>query len=132
GAIVLAGTPAGQSLGSAFQAGNPAEAFGRLFLVAAASMSIALIAIVVMEEKPLQTGAALEASERPAQAPMRPTSSMRDGGASSVCTAKRLSTFGPKVVLNATSAASRPRAITIRPMRGTLCRASNAYQRPPR
>jgi MFS family permease len=62
GAIVLAGTPAGQSLGSAFQAGNPAEAFGRLFLVAAASMSIALIAIVVMEEKPLQTGAELEAS----------------------------------------------------------------------
>src|SRR5262249_19774918 len=36
GAIVLAGAPAGQSLGSAFQAGNPAEAFGRLFLVAAA------------------------------------------------------------------------------------------------
>ena len=62
GAIVLAGTPAGQSLGSAFQAGNPAEAFGRLFLVAAASMSIALIAIVVMEEKPLQTGAEIEAS----------------------------------------------------------------------
>jgi sugar phosphate permease len=62
GAIVLAGTPAGQSLGTAFQAGNPAEAFGRLFLVAAASMSIALIAIVVMEDKPLQTGAELEAS----------------------------------------------------------------------
>jgi MFS family permease len=62
GAIVLAGTPAGQSLGSAFQAGNPVEAFGRLFLVAAASMSIALIAIVVMEEKPLQTGAEIEAS----------------------------------------------------------------------
>ena len=62
GAIVLTGTPAGQSLGSAFQAGNSAEAFGRLFLVAAASMSIALIAIVVMEDKPLQTGAELEAS----------------------------------------------------------------------
>jgi predicted anti-sigma-YlaC factor YlaD len=62
GAIVLAGMPAGQSLGSAFQTGNPAEAFGRLFLVAAASMSIALIAIVVMEEKPLRTGAELEAS----------------------------------------------------------------------
>jgi hypothetical protein len=30
--------------------------------VAAASMSIALIAIVVMEEKPLQTGAEIEAS----------------------------------------------------------------------
>ena len=62
GAIVLAGTPPGQSLGSALQTGNPAEAFGRLFLVAAASMSIALIAIVVMEEKPLQTGAEIEAS----------------------------------------------------------------------
>jgi len=61
GAIVLAGTPPGQSLGSALQAGHPAEAFGRLFLVAAASMLIALIAIVVMEEKPLQAGTELEA-----------------------------------------------------------------------
>ena len=61
GAIVLAGTPPGQSLGSALQAGYPAEAFGRLFLLAAASMSIALIAIVVMEEKPLQAGTELEA-----------------------------------------------------------------------
>jgi hypothetical protein len=43
------------------QTGNPAEAFGRLFLVAAASMSIALIAIVVMEEKPLQAGTEIEA-----------------------------------------------------------------------
>jgi len=43
------------------QAGHPAEAFGRLFLVAAASMLIALIAIVVMEEKPLQAGTELEA-----------------------------------------------------------------------
>jgi predicted anti-sigma-YlaC factor YlaD len=61
GAIVLAGTPPGQSLGGAFQTGNPAEAFGRLFLVAAASMSIALIAIVVMEEKPLQAETQIEA-----------------------------------------------------------------------
>src|SRR5262245_16323257 len=61
GAIVLAGAPAGQSLGSAFGAANPAEAFGRLFLVAAASMAIALIAIVVMEQKLLQTAAELEA-----------------------------------------------------------------------
>jgi hypothetical protein len=30
--------------------------------VAAASMSIALIAVVVMEEKPLQTGTEIEAS----------------------------------------------------------------------
>ena len=61
GAIVLAGTPPGQSLGSALPTGNPAEAFGRLFLVAAASMSIALIAIVVMEEKPLQAGTEIDA-----------------------------------------------------------------------
>jgi EmrB/QacA subfamily drug resistance transporter len=61
GAIVLAGAGAGQSLGSAFQAGNPAEAFGRVFLAAAASLSIALIAILVMEEKPLRTGAELDA-----------------------------------------------------------------------
>ena len=40
-----------------------------------------------------------------AQATKRSTASMRDGAASSVCTAKRLSTFAPKVVLNATSAA---------------------------
>src|SRR5262249_44495525 len=59
GAIVLAGPPAGQSLGSAFGAANPAEAFSRLFLVAAASMAIALVAIVVMEQKPLQTAAEL-------------------------------------------------------------------------
>ncbi len=38
----------------------------------------------------------------------------------------------PKFVVSATSAASRPTAITIRPMRATLCRASKVYQRPPR
>jgi EmrB/QacA subfamily drug resistance transporter len=61
GAIVLAGAPTGQSLGNAFGAANPGEAFSRLFLVAAASMSIALIAIAVMEQKPLQTAAELDA-----------------------------------------------------------------------
>jgi len=63
GAIVLAGTPAGDTLRSAFQAGagDAAQAFGRAFLAAAASMSIALIAIIVMEEKPLQTGAEIDA-----------------------------------------------------------------------
>jgi sugar phosphate permease len=61
GAIVLAGAPAGQSLGNAFGAANPGEAFSRLFLVAAASISIALIAIAVMEQKPLQTAAELDA-----------------------------------------------------------------------
>src|SRR5271170_2703344 len=43
--------------------------------------------------------------------------------ASSVQTTNFLSTFGPNVVAMATSAASRPRAISIRPMRGTLLRA---------
>jgi hypothetical protein len=60
GAIVLAGAPAGQSLGSAFAAADPAAAFSRLFFVAAASMAIALVALVVMEEKPLRTGAELD------------------------------------------------------------------------
>jgi sugar phosphate permease len=60
GAIVLAGAPAGQSLGSAFAAADPAVAFSRLFFVAAASMAVALIALVVMEEKPLRTGAELD------------------------------------------------------------------------
>jgi EmrB/QacA subfamily drug resistance transporter len=60
GAIVLAGAPAGQSLGSAFEAADPAVAFSRLFFVAAASMAVALIAIVLMEEKPLRTGAELD------------------------------------------------------------------------
>jgi hypothetical protein len=61
GAIVLANAPAGQSLGSAFAAADPAEAFGRLFLVAAASMAIALTAIAIMEQKPLQGAAELDA-----------------------------------------------------------------------
>jgi hypothetical protein len=61
GAIVLAGTVVGQPLDSVLQAGISATAFGRVFFVAAASMSIALIAIVLMEEKPLQTGAELDA-----------------------------------------------------------------------
>ena len=56
GAIVLTGTTAGQSLTAAFHAANAADAFRRVFLAAAASMAVALIAIIVMEEKPLQTG----------------------------------------------------------------------------
>ena len=63
GAIVLAGAPAGQALVDAVQAGaaEAAQAFGRVFLAAAASMSVALIALVVMEEKPLQTSAEIDA-----------------------------------------------------------------------
>jgi hypothetical protein len=51
---------------------------------------------------------------------------------SSVNTLKPASMHGPKEVTIATSVASRPRAINIRPMRGVLWRASNVYQRPPR
>jgi hypothetical protein len=60
---VLAGAPAGQALVDAVQAGSAqaAEAFGRVFFAAAASMSVALIALVVMEEKPLQTSAEIDA-----------------------------------------------------------------------
>jgi EmrB/QacA subfamily drug resistance transporter len=61
GAIVLAGTSAGQSPANAVAAADAAHAFGRAFMVAAASMAIALIAIAVMDEKPLQTGAELDA-----------------------------------------------------------------------
>ncbi len=51
---------------------------------------------------------------------------------SSVTTVKPESTEGPKIVEMATSVASRPLAIKIRPMRGMLWRASKVYQRPPR
>lgn len=51
---------------------------------------------------------------------------------SSVQTLKLTSVLGPNVVLIATSIASRPLAISTRPIRGTLFRASKIYQRPPR
>lgn len=47
---------------------------------------------------------------------------------SSVHTLKLFSVLGPKVLLIGTSAASRPRAISTRPMRGVLFRASKVYQ----
>jgi hypothetical protein len=63
GAIVLAGTSAGISGPTALAAstGNAAYGFRSVFFVAAASLSIALTAILLMEEKPLQTGAELRA-----------------------------------------------------------------------
>ena len=61
GALVLGGAAAGQPLGSAIGAGDPAQAFSRVFFAAAASMSVALIALAIMEERPLQTGAELDA-----------------------------------------------------------------------
>jgi hypothetical protein len=51
---------------------------------------------------------------------------------SSVRTLKLFRVLGPKVLLMATSAASRPRAINTRPMRGILLRASKVYQWPSR
>ena len=56
GAMVLAGAPGGESLRGALTAGAVgAHGFARVFFVAAASFFVALIAIVLMEEKPLQT-----------------------------------------------------------------------------
>src|ERR1700730_12589030 len=52
--------------------------------------------------------------------------------ASSVITEKFTSCTAPKLVDIATSAASRPRAITMRPIRGWLWRASKVNQRPSR
>ena len=51
---------------------------------------------------------------------------------SSVWTLKLASLVAPKLVERATSVASRPRAIRMRPMRGLLWRASKVYQLPPR
>ena len=51
---------------------------------------------------------------------------------SSVMTLKPASVHGPNEVTIATSVASHPRAIKMRPIRGSLRRASNVYQRPPR
>ena len=51
---------------------------------------------------------------------------------SSVTTLKPMSFAGPKLVESATSVASRPRAMSTRPMRGLLWRASKVYQRPSR
>ena len=67
GAIILAGrTPGAVDAGTAGQ--DSARAFGWVFLVAAASLSVALIALLLMEEKPLQTDAEMDApASRPAE-----------------------------------------------------------------
>ena len=49
---------------------------------------------------------------------------------SSVCTSNCTSGARPKLVVSAQSVASQPRAMTMRPIRGVLRRASNVYQRP--
>ena len=51
---------------------------------------------------------------------------------SSVQTLKLMRVLGPNVVAMATSMASRPLAISTRPILGMLLRASKVYQRPPR
>ena len=61
-AMVLAGAPEGGPLRSALAAGAALQGFDRVFFAAAASFSIALIAIAMMEEKPLQTDAELGGS----------------------------------------------------------------------
>jgi hypothetical protein len=60
GAIVL-GTAAGQALSPAAALASEAQAFGRVFLVAAGSLAVALIAMIVMEERPLRTDAEMGA-----------------------------------------------------------------------
>src|SRR5262249_49542232 len=56
---------------------------------------------------------------------------VRHQATSSVQTLKLTSVFGPNVWVIGTSDASRPWAINIRPIRGTLLRGSNVCQRPP-
>ncbi len=61
GAIVLSGTPATELLrGALGGAGNAPQGFSHVFFAAAASFAIALVAIALMDEKPLQTGADLD------------------------------------------------------------------------
>src|SRR3954467_14057394 len=50
--------------------------------------------------------------------------------AGSVTALKPTRVFGPNVKVRGTSAASRPRAIKIRPMRGSLLRGSKVCHRP--
>ena len=59
---------------------------------------------------------------------IRPGSQIHPSLTSSVHTLKLFSVLGPKVLLIGTSVASRPRAISTRPMRGVLFRASKVYQ----
>ena len=55
GAIVLAGLPGGAE--SAALSAIAAEGFRRVFLAAAASLAIALLGLILLEEKPLKTNA---------------------------------------------------------------------------
>ena len=61
-AMVLAGAPGGEPPRSGLVAPAALGGFDRVFFAAAASFSIALIALALMEEKPLQTDAELGSS----------------------------------------------------------------------
>ena len=63
---------------------------------------------------------------------LRAAAGLKPQTTSSVVTSKRCSVFTPNTIVIGTSAASRPRAITMRPMRGVLWRASKVCQRSPR
>jgi hypothetical protein len=74
----------------------------------------------------------------PGENPVHKPLAKSDTGGRSQCpssyvqTLKLVNLVGPNVWVIATSAASRPRAISTLPMRGMLFRASKVYQRPPR
>ena len=72
------------------------------------------------------------AAESPASMRERYLAAAAVAATSSVTTLKPASVQGPNDVTMATSVASRPRAIRMRPIRGVLWRASKVYQRPPR
>ncbi len=63
GAIVLAGRTSGAPVtaGEASTAAS-AGAFGRVFVLAAVSFTVALVALLLMEEKPLRTDATPDAN----------------------------------------------------------------------
>jgi MFS family permease len=61
GAIIAAGAPAGDIAGRQPGSAEVALAFSRVFLVAAASMTVAWVAILLMQQKPLQTSAEMDA-----------------------------------------------------------------------
>jgi hypothetical protein len=61
GAIIAAGAPSGDIAGMRPGSAEAALAFSRVFLVAAASLTAAWIALLLMEQKPLQTSAEMDA-----------------------------------------------------------------------
>src|SRR5712691_10321589 len=62
----------------------------------------------------------------------RPRACLYAAKTSSLMTRNLTRSIRPKLVVSATSAASRPVPIRMRPIRGRLWRASNVYHRPDR